>query len=129
MSWEDDEWPDLSPEFPVLRPTQRLPERPEIPADIGAIIARAEYRRKQMVRICLGVGIVVFAAGLLLYRGIGLSPASGASLALLAVGLVVSFPLAALLALLFGPSWRQRQDHWQLHYWYRDRRNWPKAQP
>jgi len=43
------------------------------------------------------------------------------------VGLLIEFPLAALAALLVGPTWRQRQDHWRLLNWETRHQAWLTA--
>jgi hypothetical protein len=45
-------------------------------------------------------------------------------LGLLALGLLFLFPVAALLALVSGPFWWQRQDHWRLLHWQSAYRSW-----
>lgn len=84
------------------------------PPDIGARVRAAERRRAIGVKLCVLTGACLVAAGLATYaiashRG----AAPLATLILLALGLLVAFPLAALLALLLGPTWEQRQQHWQ----------------
>jgi hypothetical protein len=44
--------------------------------------------------------------------------------ALMAVGLLVAFALAAYFAWAFGPTWEQRQQHWAVLRWERERRMW-----
>ena len=118
MSWDDLEWPDLSPRFPTPLPSRRPPERPAVPARIGVDIAHAERRRKHLVLLCLWTGLAVFVAGILLQSpGIGEHTSTPLGLGLLALGLLILFPVAALLALISGPFWRQRQDHWRLLHW------------
>jgi hypothetical protein len=118
MSWEDFEWPDLSPRFPTPLASRRPPERPVVPAGIGVDIANAERRRKRLVLLCLWTGLLIFVAGILLQP-----PAGGGhrstplGLGLLTLGLLLLFPVAALLAFISGPFWGQRQDHWRLLHW------------
>lgn len=61
----------------------------------------------------------MFMGCLLVLAGVVLAGRAGAghptpplALVLMAVGLVVAFPLAALLALLLGPTWEQRRQHY-----------------
>jgi hypothetical protein len=125
MSWEDFEWPDLSSSFPTPQPGRRPPRRPAVPSGIGADIAHAERRRKRLVLLCLWTGMLVFAAGVLVYSPVGEGRVSATlGLCLLALGLLLLFPVAALLALWLGPHWRQRQDHWSLLHWQSAHWNW-----
>lgn len=86
----------------------------DTPPDIGARVRAAERRRATGVKLCILVGVGLVAAGLAVYA---LTPHSAAAplaaLILLGAGLIVTFPVAALLALLLGPTWRQRQQHWR----------------
>ncbi|HEV2403917.1 MAG TPA: hypothetical protein VGR88_00610 [Ktedonobacterales bacterium] len=66
------------------------------------------------VKLALLAGALLVAAGIFVYLAAG-GAASGhaapLALVLLGAGLVVAFPLAALLALLLGPTWAQRQRY------------------
>ncbi len=117
MSWTDLNWPNLSPKFKVPEPALRPPPKPHVQDDIERRVAHAERLRHHLVILCLGLATVCFVTGLLLYAGIGDVHATRPALLLLAVGLLTAFPLAALLALIFGPRWWQRQQHWQLLRW------------
>jgi hypothetical protein len=89
-----------------------------VPAGIGVDIATAERRRKRLVLLCLWIGLLIFVAGILLQPPVGGEHRSSLlGLGLLALGLLVLFPVAALLALISGPLWGQRQDHWRLLHW------------
>jgi hypothetical protein len=118
MSWEDFEWPDLSPRFPTPLASRRPPERPAVPAGIGMDITNAERRRKRLVLLCLWTGLLIFVAGIILQSLVGGEHRSTPlGLGMLALGMLVLFPVAALLALISGPFWGQRQDHWRLLHW------------
>jgi hypothetical protein len=96
------------------------PPRPPISADVAARVERAERRRGRVVKSLLLVGSLTFAAGLIasaLATRLGEHSLRALGLVLLLVGLLLVFPVAALAALLVGPTWRQRQDHWQLLHW------------
>ncbi|MGO8946852.1 MAG: hypothetical protein ACLQUY_04125 [Ktedonobacterales bacterium] len=124
MSWEDFEWPNLSPGFPVPEPLRQQPPKPRVPGDIEARVAHAEHRRSLLVHLCLGLGTLFFAGGLVIFTRVGVAPATAVAWALLGFGLLALFPLAALVALVIGPTWQQRQEHWQLLHWQSERRRW-----
>jgi hypothetical protein len=125
MSWDDLEWPDLSPRFPTPLASRRPPERPTVPARIGVDIANAEKGRKHLVLLCLWIGLAIFFAGILLQSPVvGEHTSTPLGLGLLALGMLVLFPVAALLALIRGPFWRQRQDHWRLLHWQSTYLSW-----
>jgi dipeptide/tripeptide permease len=66
------------------------------------------------VKLALLAGALLVAAGILVYLATGGAAnghAAPLALVLLGAGLVVAFPVAALLALLLGPTWAQRQRH------------------
>jgi hypothetical protein len=95
------------------------PLRPPISADVAARVERAERRRGVAVKSLLLAGTLIFGAGLIpssVAARLG-QPPSALALVLLSVGLLLVFPLAALAALLVGPTWQQRQDHWRLLNW------------
>jgi len=105
--------------------SRRPPERPAVPAGIGVDIARAERRRKRLVLLCLWTGGLIFAAGILVQPPVGGGlRATPVDLGLLALGLLFLFPVAALIALISGPFWGQRQDHWRLLHWQSAYRTW-----
>jgi|SRR5579872_2873568 len=85
-----------------------------IPPDIDEQVRAAERRRAIGVKLCVLAGVCLLAAGLAVYA---LTPhytgTPAIALILIGAGLVVTFPLAALLTLLLGPTWQQRQQHWQ----------------
>lgn len=98
------------------------------PDDIADRVRRAERRRGVAVQACVLAGAGLFLAGLLFYAAS--APARGRAsvgalavlaLGLMAAGVVVAFPLAALVALALGPTWEQRQQHWRLMRWERER--------
>lgn len=92
-----------------------------IPPDIGERVRAAERRRARGVKLCVLAGCCLMAAGLAVYALIPhIHGTPAAALVLMGAGLVVAFPLAALLALLLGPTWRQRQQHWQSLHGRRD---------
>jgi hypothetical protein len=125
MSWNELEWPDLSPRFPAPLVSRRPPERPAVPARIGLDIANAEKRRKHLVLLCLWTGLAIFVAGILLQSPVvGEHTSTPLGLGLLALGMLVLFPVAALLALISGPFWRQRKDHWRLLHWQSTYSSW-----
>jgi hypothetical protein len=129
MSWEDLEWPDLSPRYPTPLATRRPPERPAVPAGIEVDIANAERRRKRLVLLCLWIGLPIFVAGILLQSPVvGEHTSTPLGLGLLALGMLVLFPVAALLALISGPFWAQRQDHWRLLHWQSAYLSWLTAE-
>ena len=74
-------------------------------------IERRERRRAAGVKLAVLVGALLVVSGLLVYTAMG-GAASGhtvpLALVLMGAGLVVAFPVAALLALLLGPTWAQR---------------------
>ncbi|HLZ23328.1 MAG TPA: hypothetical protein VKQ30_14515 [Ktedonobacterales bacterium] len=89
-----------------------------IPPDIGDRVRAAERRRALGVKLCVLAGVCLVAGGLAVYvvaphSAVSAHTAPRAALLLIGAGLVVTFPFAALLALLLGPTWRQRQQHWQ----------------
>lgn len=89
-----------------------------IPPDIDEQVRAAERRRALGVKLCVLAGVCLLGAGLALYM---LTPHHTATptiaLVLIGAGLATAFPLAAVLALLLGPTWQQRQRHWQsLHH-------------
>jgi hypothetical protein len=91
-------------------------EEPPISADVAARVEQAERRRGLAVKSLLLAGSLIFGAGLIsssVAARVG-HPVSALGLLLLSLGLLLVFPLAALAALLVGPSWQQRQDHWRL---------------
>jgi hypothetical protein len=125
MSWEDLEWPNLSARFPTPVASRRPPERPAVPAGIGAEIANAERRRKRVVLLCLWTGGLIFIAGVLLQPPVaGGQRSTPLGLGLLTLGMLLLFPVAALLALISGPLWGQRQDHWRLLHWQSAYASW-----
>jgi hypothetical protein len=96
-----------------------------VPAEIGEEIATAERRRKRVVLLCLWTGGLIFLAGVLLQPPVaGEQRATPLGLGLLALGMLLLFPVAALLALISGPLWRQRQDHWRLLHWQSAYASW-----
>jgi hypothetical protein len=96
-----------------------------VPARIGVDIANAEKRRKHLVLFCIWTGLAIFVAGILLQSPVvGEHTSTPLGLGLLALGMLVLFPVAALLALISGPFWRQRQDHWRLLHWQKAYMSW-----
>jgi hypothetical protein len=93
------------------------PPRSPISADVVARVERAERRRGRWVKLVLLLGCLTFGVGLIVSAAaarVGHHPVSNLGLALLLVGLLLVFPTSALVALLIGPTWRQRQEHWRL---------------
>jgi hypothetical protein len=125
MPWADLDWPQLSPEFPEPRIEAGPPPRPPVPVDIAEQVRRAEVRRAWAVRLCVLAGALLFAAGCVAYVR---DPRPGGTpivaLTLIGGGLSVAFALAAVLALLVGPNWTQRQQHWRLQHWQAERAAW-----
>lgn len=136
MAWMDLEWPDLSPAFSEPRVTRPAPERPDVPARIGEQVRAAERRRAIGVQLCVLGGVALSCAAFAVYaagahplvRASGRNGAVVAALALLATGLLVAFPLAALLALRLGPTWEQRQQHWRYLRWRQEYDRWLATQ-
>jgi hypothetical protein len=125
MSWDDLEWPDLSPRFPTPVASRQPPERPAVPEEIAVDIANAEKRRKRLVLLSIWTGLAIFVAGILLQSPlVGEHTSTPLGLGLLALAMLVLFPVAALLALISGPFWRQRQDLWRLLRWQSAYLNW-----
>ncbi|MGH2517567.1 MAG: hypothetical protein ACRDHP_18100 [Ktedonobacterales bacterium] len=85
-----------------------------IPPDIDEQVRAAERRRAIGVNLCVLAGVCLVATGLAVYA---ITPHHAVTptfaLVLIGAGLLVTFPLAAVLALLLGPTWQQRQQHWQ----------------
>jgi hypothetical protein len=78
-----------------------------------------------VVLLCLWTGLLIFVAGILLQPSVGGGQSSTPlGLGLLALGLLLLFPVAALLALISGPFWVQRQDHWRLVHWQSAYMSW-----
>ena len=101
-------------------PAEEPLTNPPISADVAARVERAERRRGVAVKSLLLVGSLIFGLGLVLCAvaaRLGQHPVSALGLVLLFVGFFTAFPLAALTALLVGPTWQQRQDHWRLLSW------------
>lgn len=77
-------------------------------------IERRERRRAAGVKLAVLSGALFLGAGLVVYLLTG-GAASGhtapLALILLGAGVVLAFPVAAVLALLLGPTWAQRQRH------------------
>ena len=132
MTWAELEWPDLSRELPEPVVTRAAPVRPDVPAEIGERVRAAERRRAVGVRVCVLVGAALCCAAFVVYAaymrgGGGGGEAGGAPavmLALLAAGLVVAFPVAALAALRLGPTWEQRRQHWRYLHWREEYGRW-----
>lgn len=138
MAWAELEWPDLSPEFPEPVVTRPAPERPDVPADIAERVLVAERRRAVGVKLCVLAGAALCCSGFAVYA-VGARSGSGGvggmdsvgralALALLAAGLVVAFPVAALAALRLGPTWEQRRQHWAYEHWRQDYARWLAVQ-
>lgn len=88
----------------------------ELSPTIGERVRAAERRRASSVTRCVLAGACLFVAGLVTYALAPHAASARAPLAvllLLGAGLTVAFPVAALLALLLGPTWRQRQQDYQ----------------
>jgi hypothetical protein len=127
MTWAELEWPPLGSELPVPQPTTPPPEPPlGVPLEIGREVERRERRRARGVKLLMGIGALLVGAGVVVYAsGQGArGSASPAVLALLGMGLLVAFPCAALAARWLGPTWRQRQEHYQIVRWQRERGAW-----
>lgn len=131
MSWADLDWPDLSrvlPELAEPRPRDTPPPRPDVPADIGARVTRAERTRGIVVPLCALAGCVLVGAAALATRTTP-SHAPALALALILAALVAGFVGPALVVLLvIGPSWTQRRQHLALQLWQRDLRRWRAAE-
>jgi hypothetical protein len=125
MTWAALDWPDLSPAFPAPQPSAQ-PARPDVPAEIGERVRRAEWRRGRFVPLCVLAGVALFAAGLAVYAAAPQPERTPAlALALMLAGLLVATLLPALVVLLvIGPSWEQRQQHLRLLRWERERAAW-----
>ena len=98
---------------PTDKPGQAITEREALAREIEW----RERRRAVGVKLSVLVGALLLAAGLTVYILTGASATGQTSplaLLLMAAGLLVAFPLAALLALLLGPTWPQRQRHIEL---------------
>jgi hypothetical protein len=127
MAWQELGWPDLSPEYPAPQLAMPPPRRPDdVPDDIGSRVAQRERMRARGVKLLVLVGALLVGAGVALDRlaGVGTHATSPLALGLLAAGLVVAFPCAALGALWLGPSWSERQQHYRLARWERDVGEW-----
>jgi hypothetical protein len=127
MSWGELEWPDLSPEFPMPRLASAAPSPPDdVPPDIAERVAQAEHRRARGAKLLAACGALLVGAGVILYAAQphDTAPASAAVLCLLGAGFCVAFPVAALAALLLGPTWSQRQQHYRLARYEGERRAW-----
>lgn len=133
MSWAELEWPDLSPGFPEPVVTRPAPPRPDVPPDIAERVRVAERRRAVGVKLCLLAGALLCCASFTVYAAAarsfgGVAGAAGGApsvaLVLLATGLATAFPLAAVAALLLGPTWGQRRQHWRLERWQREHARW-----
>ena len=98
---------------PTDEPGQSTTEREALAREIE----RRERRRAVGVKLAMLVGALLLAGGLAVYILTGGSASGHTSplaLFLMAAGLLVAFPLAAILALLLGPTWPQRQRHIEL---------------
>jgi hypothetical protein len=130
MTWADMGWPDLSravPELAEPRPHAAPPPRPDVPADIGARVARAERTRGIVAPLCALAGCGFVGAAALATRAPAHAPAL--ALALILAALVVGFVGPALVVLLvIGPSWTERRQHLALQLWQRERRRWRAAE-
>lgn len=125
MTWAALDWPDLSPAFPAPEP-QPPPARPDVPAEIGERVRRAEWRRGRFVPLCVLAGGALFTAGLAVYAAAPRPEhAPALAIALMLTGVLVATLLPALVVLLvIGPSWEQRQQHLRLLRWERERATW-----
>jgi hypothetical protein len=94
-------------------PSARPPD--DIPADIAAQVERAERRRAHGVKLLVLIGALLVAAGIVVYAILrhGTGRASPVVLGLLGAGFCVAFPGAALAALVLGPTWTQREQHYR----------------
>ena len=91
-------------------PGQAITEREALACEIE----RRERRRAVGVKLTVLVGALLLASGLTAYiltGGSASGQTSPLALVLMAAGLLVAFPLAAILALVLGPTWPQRQRH------------------
>lgn len=124
-AWRRLSWPDLSPSFPEPQP-QPPPVRPDVPAEIGECVRRAEWRRGRFVPLCVLAGVTLFAAGLAVYASAARPERAPAlAIVLMLAGVLVATLLPALVVLLvIGPSWEQRQQHLRLLRWERERAAW-----
>ncbi len=105
------------------------PERPEVPDDIATRVEAAERRRGCGVQLCIGVGACLVALGIYIYSRVGrVGTGYILALALLGVGLAVACAGAAAAAWFLGPTWGQRQQHWQLQRWQREYARWQEQQ-
>lgn len=80
-------------------------------------IERRERRRAVGVKLTMLAGALLLGSGVAVYAltgGAASGHASPLALVLIAAGLIVAFPIAALLALLLGPTWPQRQRYIEL---------------
>lgn len=80
-------------------------------------IERRERRRAVGVKLAVLIGALLLVAGLGVYIFTGGSASGHTSplaLLLMATGLLIAFPLTAILALALGPTWPQRQRHIEL---------------
>lgn len=96
-----------------------------VPPDIAQRVARRERRRARGVKAAVALGSLLILAGVALAAGAG-QASPPLALALMAVGFCIAFPVAALLALVLGPTWEQRQQHYA---WLRAERNWARHLP
>ena len=101
------------------------PERPAVPDDIGGQVAAAERRRAWGVQVCIAVGAFLAGAGIYLYsRGGSAGRWYVAALVLLGMGVIVACVGGAAAAWFLGPTWQQRQQHYQLLRWEREDADW-----
>lgn len=101
------------------------PERPAVPDDIGEQVEAAERRRAWGVQMCIAVGACLAGVGIYLYsRGGSAGHYYVAALALLGAGLILACVGGAAVAWFLGPTWEQRQQHWQLLRWEREYAEW-----
>lgn len=121
MTWADLAWPDLAPDFPEPSPSEPPPPFPEdAPPRIADEVARRERNRALAVQSAVAAGAVLACGGIGAYGRAPLAVTAELLGAALAVGAVGS----AALALLVGPNWRQRRQHYALVAWERDRAAW-----
>ena len=132
MTWAELEWPALPAEFPQPVISTPPPARPALPADIAARVQRGEVRRGRAVYATVALGALLLIVAIAVSLRLPERPATHALhvLALVAIGALpfITFLTAALLALILGPNWEQRQQHWQLQRWERTRRVWLASQ-
>jgi hypothetical protein len=124
MTWAALEWPELPADFPEPQPILPPPPRPDVPTDIAAQVERAEKRRSLAVKTCVLVGAAFGLLGIVLAAQAPGRVIPTFAVIALALGLVIAFPLAALLALWLGPNWTQRQQHWRLLHWQHNYQRW-----